>query len=224
MLLRCLWVNFRQHYLEFSSLIQSYKHLEFCSEISLSSLKKPHFVDQTQCEYHYALVSQKCQFWASAGICFGFYLFLCFFKEFFFFVLMWIIFKVFIEFATILLLFLYVLGFFCFYLFIFFWLQGMQELSSQTRDRTYILCFERQSLSPWTTREVPEICFVLPFLKCMSMSNMSHMFIIFLKGIKLKIYSQNHISCYLVIKEKETKADFCYTCQIIFNKTIKSQR
>ena len=84
MLLRCLWVNFRQHYLEFSSLIQSYKHLEFCSEISLSSLKKPHFVDQTQCEYHYALVSQKCQFWASAGICFGFYLFLCFFKEFFF--------------------------------------------------------------------------------------------------------------------------------------------
>ena len=129
MLLRCLWVNFRQHYLEFSSLIQSYKHLEFCSEISLSSLKKPHFVDQTQCEYHYALVSQKCQFWASAGICFGFYLFLCFFKEFFFFVLMWIIFKVFIEFATILLLFLYVLVFFCFYLFIFFGCKACRSLA-----------------------------------------------------------------------------------------------
>ena len=35
MLLRCLWVNFRQHYYEISSLNQSYKYLEFCSEFSL---------------------------------------------------------------------------------------------------------------------------------------------------------------------------------------------
>ena len=130
MLLRCLWVNFRQHCCEFSSLIQSYKHLEFCSEISLSSLKKPHFVDQAQCEYHYALVSQKCQFWASAGICFSFYLFLCFLKIFFFF-LMWIIFKVFIEFATILLLFLYVLGFFCcFYYYYYYYFFGCKACRS----------------------------------------------------------------------------------------------
>ena len=42
---------------------------------------------------------------------------------------MWIIFKVFTEFATILFLFYVLCNFF------FFWLQGMWDLSSPTRDR-----------------------------------------------------------------------------------------
>ena len=50
---------------------------------------------------------------------------------------MWTIFKVFIEFVTILLLF-YVL---------FFWPGGMWDLSSLTRDQTLTPCIERQSLT-----------------------------------------------------------------------------
>ena len=59
---------------------------------------------------------------------------------------MWTIFKVFIEFVTILLLF-YVLV---------FWPQGMWDLSSLTRDRTLTPCIGRQHLNQWTAREVPE--------------------------------------------------------------------
>ena len=68
-----------------------------------------------------------------------------FFKIFF---LMWTIFKVFIEFVTIKKFLFYVLV---------FWLQGMQDLSSWTRDQTLILCNGRQSLNHWTTREVPKL-------------------------------------------------------------------
>ena len=64
---------------------------------------------------------------------------------------MWTIFKVLIEFVTILLLF-YVLV---------FWLQGMWDLSSLTRDRTRTSCIGRGSLNRWTTREVP----MCPFKK-----------------------------------------------------------
>ena len=53
-----------------------------------------------------------------------------FFKIFF---LMWIIFKVFIEFVTML---------FQFYV-LLFWRQGMWDLSSPTRDQTHILCIGR---------------------------------------------------------------------------------
>ena len=66
-----------------------------------------------------------------------------YFKIFFF--SMWTIFKVFIEFVTILLLF-YVLV---------FWSRGMWDLSSPTRDRTRTPCIGRQSLNHWTAREVP---------------------------------------------------------------------
>ena len=58
---------------------------------------------------------------------------------------MWTIFKVFIEFVTILLLF-YVLV---------LWLRGMWNLSSPTRDQTCIPCIGRRSVHHWTTREVP---------------------------------------------------------------------
>ena len=62
-----------------------------------------------------------------------------FFKVFFF--LMWtILFKVFIEFVTILLL-----G---------FWQRGIWDLSSLTRDQTCPPCMGRQSLNHWTTGEV----------------------------------------------------------------------
>ena len=69
-------------------------------------------------------------------------LFLTFFFKFFF-LLMWTIFKVFIEFVTILLLF-YVLV---------FWLRGMWDLSSLTRDSTHTPWIGMRSLNPWTTRE-----------------------------------------------------------------------
>ena len=59
--------------------------------------------------------------------------------------LMWTIFKVFIEFVTVLLLF-YVLV---------FWPQGMWDLSSPTRDWTLTHCIGRWSLNYWTTREFP---------------------------------------------------------------------
>ena len=55
------------------------------------------------------------------------------------------IFKVFIEFVTILLLFSV----------LFFLLQSMWDLSSQTRDGTHTLCIGRWSLNQWTPREVP---------------------------------------------------------------------
>lgn len=52
--------------------------------------------------------------------------------------------KVFIEFATILLLFI----------FLVFCLQGMWDLSAPTRDGTSTPCFGRQCLNHWTAREV----------------------------------------------------------------------
>ena len=57
---------------------------------------------------------------------------------------MWTIFKVFIEFVTILLLF-YVLV---------FWPPGMWDFTSPTRNQTHTLCIGRQSLKHWATREV----------------------------------------------------------------------
>ena len=70
--------------------------------------------------------------------------FLSFFLKIF---LMWTIFKVFIDFVTILLLFCV----------LFFWPQGMWDLSSPTRDRTCTPCIGRWSLNHWTTREVPGV-------------------------------------------------------------------
>ena len=70
-----------------------------------------------------------------------------FFKIFF---LMWTIFKVFIEFITILLLFFYVLV---------FWTRGMWDLSSLTRDQTRTPSIGRRSLNRWTAREVPALIF-----------------------------------------------------------------
>ena len=70
---------------------------------------------------------------------------------FFFFFLMCTVFKVFIEFVTILLLF-YVL---C------FWPWGMWDLSSLTGDRTRTPCIGRRSLNHWTAREVPRCGFNL---------------------------------------------------------------
>ena len=68
--------------------------------------------------------------------------FMLVFKIFF---LMWIIFKVSIEFVATLLL-LYVLV---------FWPWGMWDLSSPTRDRTCTPYIARKSLNHWTGREVP---------------------------------------------------------------------
>ena len=59
---------------------------------------------------------------------------------------MWTIFKVFIEFVTILLL-IFVLV---------FWPQDMWDLSSPTRDWTCTPCIGRRSLNHWTARDVPK--------------------------------------------------------------------
>ena len=37
-----------------------------------------------------------------------------------------------------------------------FWLQGVWDPRSPTRDQTHTSCTERKSLNPWTTKEVPE--------------------------------------------------------------------
>ena len=70
-----------------------------------------------------------------------------FFKGFLF---MSTVFKVFIEFVTIFLLF-YVLV---------FWLRGMWDLSSLTRNQTCAPCIRRQNLNHWTAREVPMCTFL----------------------------------------------------------------
>ena len=57
---------------------------------------------------------------------------------------MWIIFKVFIEFCTVLFLF-YVLV---------FWPWGVGDLSYPSRDRTFTPCAGRESFNHWTTREI----------------------------------------------------------------------
>ena len=44
--------------------------------------------------------------------------------------------------------------------FFFFWLQGMWDLSSQTRDQTCVLCIGRWILNHWTTRQVPQTNFL----------------------------------------------------------------
>ena len=56
-----------------------------------------------------------------------------FFFQVFFFFLIWTIFKIFVEFVAILLLF---------YLFIF-WSQGIWDLDSPPRDQTHTLCIGR---------------------------------------------------------------------------------
>ena len=63
---------------------------------------------------------------------------------------MWTIFKVFFESVTILSLF-YVLV---------FWLRGIWDLSSTTRDQTPTPCIGRQNPNHWTTKEVPQISLV----------------------------------------------------------------
>ena len=69
------------------------------------------------------------------------------------------LFKIFIEFVTILLVL-------CFG----FWLQSMWNPSSSTRDGTYTPCIERWRLNCWTTREVPKSFYlsgpISSFVKC----------------------------------------------------------
>ena len=94
----------------------------------------------------------------------------------------WIIFKVFIESLTILLLF-YVL---------FFWPRGMWGLSSATRNQTHTSCTGRLSLNHWITREVPQrlsfICFI--FLLCSRLIDHVCLFLGFLScSVNLGIYS-----------------------------------
>ena len=62
-------------------------------------------------------------------------------------------FKVFTEFVTILLLFPVLV----------FWLRGMWDLSSRTRDQTHTPCIGRRRLNHWTGREVPTlVVLILP--------------------------------------------------------------
>ena len=67
---------------------------------------------------------------------------------------MWTIFKVFIELITTLLPISVLV----------FWLQGMWDLSSLTRDQTCASCLARLSLNCCTSREVPLTVFCFCFL------------------------------------------------------------
>ena len=78
-----------------------------------------------------------------------------FFPTIFFFFDVDHFFKVIIEIVTIFLLF-YVL---------FLWPRGIWDLSSLTRDWIHIPFVVRQSLNPWTTREVPIVVRVLVYKK-----------------------------------------------------------
>ena len=73
------------------------------------------------------------------------FIYISFFEDFFF---IWTIFKVVIEFVTILLLF-----------YGFFWPQGIGDLSSLTRDGTCTPCIGRWRLNHWSDREVLEFYF-----------------------------------------------------------------
>ena len=67
---------------------------------------------------------------------------------------MWTIFKVFIEFVTILLLF-YVLV---------FWPQSTWNLNSPTRDQTHTAWVGRRNRNHWTAQDVPGRISTLQFL------------------------------------------------------------
>ena len=67
---------------------------------------------------------------------------------------MWTIFKVFIGFVKILLLFYILVS----------WPRGMWDFSSPTRDQTHTPCIGRRSLNHWTPREVPGNDFLLVVL------------------------------------------------------------
>ena len=102
--------------------------------------------------------------------------------------LTWTIFKVFIEFVTILLLF-YVLVFWpCFIEFVtilllfyvlVFWPRGMWDFSSPTRDRTQTPCIGRWSFNHWTAREVPDILNFKTFLLLICFISCFHLLCIF---------------------------------------------
>ena len=75
---------------------------------------------------------------------------------------MWTIFKVFIEFVTILLLF---------HVLVFFWPRGMQDLSSPTRERTLTPCIiGRRSLNHWTAREGLKETLFKPLFSCVQLN------------------------------------------------------
>ena len=101
-----------------------------------------------------------------------------FFLKIFF--LMWTIFKVIIEFVTILLLF-YVLV---------FWPWGMWDLSSPTRDQTHTPCIGKRSLNHWTAREVPAL---LKFLIIFKQG--TPFFLFFLAALGLRCCAQAFSSC-----------------------------
>ena len=65
------------------------------------------------------------------------------------------IFKVFVEFMIVLLLF---------HILFFYWPWGMWELSSLTRDQTHTPCIGKQNLNHWTTREVPQWPVLIKYL------------------------------------------------------------
>ena len=61
---------------------------------------------------------------------------------------MWTIFKVLIEFVTIL------------FVFWFFGHKAMRDPNSLTRNQTHTSCIVRRSLNHWTAREVPRCYFL----------------------------------------------------------------
>ena len=65
---------------------------------------------------------------------------------------MWIIFKVFIKFVTILAFYVLILG--VVFMFLSFWRRSMWDLSSLTRDGTHTPCTGRRNVNHWATRDI----------------------------------------------------------------------
>ena len=120
------------------------------------------------------------------SICLFLFLYHGFFGGFFkiFFFHMWTIFKVFIEFATVLLLF-YVLV---------FWLRGMWDLCSPTRDQTHTLCIGSQVLTTGLQRKSP--CGFFLFLFFNSNPLFIYLFLyLFLAVLGLRFCARAFSSC-----------------------------
>ena len=71
--------------------------------------------------------------------------------------LMWTVFRVFIEFVSIL---------FLFYALVFLATRGTWNLSSLTRDWTHTFCIRRRSLNHWIARDIPRFSLSLGGLSC----------------------------------------------------------
>ena len=120
---------------------------------------------------------------------------------------MWTIFEVFIKFVSVLLLHSFI-----------FWLQGMWDLSSWTRDQTHIPCIGSQILNHWATREVPL------YASNLSFSFLSQSWINSASALSTPCSSAKiiHIYCFIISVDQVFKYDFALSSLIDGNQGAMS--